>query len=105
MRLVDANQEDQEASGEEFLIIETIFIGELDGGENQAGRWQEKIGVGQTDVNFKLDTGAQANILPLAMWETAVPDGNLSATKVVLTAFGEGKVQPVGMAVIPCKHN
>lgn len=47
VRLVDANQEDQEASGEEFLIIETIFIGELDGGENQAGRWQEIIGVGR----------------------------------------------------------
>jgi len=69
-----------------------------------AGRWQEQLTVGQSVVNIKLDTGAQANVISLATLTVAMPEHTIMPTNVILTAFGDGKIQQLGTIVIPCRH-
>ena len=69
-----------------------------------AGRWQEQLTVDQSVVNIKLDTGAQANVISLATLTIAMPEHSITPTNVILTAFGDDKIQPLGTTVIPCKH-
>ena len=47
-------------------------------------------------VNFKLDLGAQANVISLAALTTAKPEQGITPTVIILTEFGEGRTQPLG---------
>ena len=55
-------------------------------------------------VKFILDTGAQANVIPLETLKMAAykADPTIEPTNVVLSAFGESKIQPLGTSVVPC---
>ena len=35
--------------------------------------WMTKMVIGRQQISFKLDTGAQANVLPMKMFETLTP--------------------------------
>ena len=97
LQIVEADDE-----SDEYLVISTIFIGSV----TEDSRWHETIQVGDTHVEFKLDTGAEANVLPLQTLQKAMPKAlKLQSTKVTLTAFGESKVKPLGTAIVPCSHN
>ena len=102
VRLLDA---DPEQGTEEFLVIDSVLIGNLDDDVTRpVGRWQEQLTVDQSVVNIKLDTGAQANVISLATLTIAMPEHSITPTNVILTGFGDGKIQPLGTTVIPCKH-
>ena len=58
--------------------------------------WQTKLRVNDTPVTFKLDTGAQANVLPVNVYRRIKPNKPLARTRTVLTAFGDAKITPVG---------
>ena len=89
--VADAAAEDASCPGE-YLVIQLLLIGKLaEENAQTSGRWQQKITIGQTEVDFKLDTGMQANFLPSDMFKKATPGRRLTPTEVVLTAFGEGK--------------
>ena len=90
---------------EEYLVIKPVLIGKLTEANAQtSGRWQEKIIVGQTEVDFKLDTGALANVLSFDTLKNTTPGHSPTPTEVVLTAFGLGKIHPLGTTMIPCMH-
>ena len=55
---------DTEGTGDDGqLFVGTLFIGDI-----QANDWQTKLRVNDTPVTFKLDTGAQANVLPVNVY-------------------------------------
>ena len=54
--------------------------------------------VGNQEVCFKLDSGADANVLPLDTYERLGPSSSLMQTNTVLTAFGNAKNRPEGEA-------
>ena len=84
---------------DEYLVINTIYIGSLQ------DNWHEEMQVGTAQVNFKLDTGAQANVLPLCTLKQAAPgQTQLEPTDVSLTAFGDHQVKPLGTAILPCSY-
>ncbi|KAF0682204.1 Uncharacterized protein FWK35_00039309, partial [Aphis craccivora] len=58
----------------------------------------------QVNVNFKLDSGAEANILP---FHTAnlLKLKNLDKTKTVLVSFGDQRIKPEGEVVLDCTIN
>ena len=58
--------------------------------------WQTKLRVNDTPVTFKLDTGAQANVLPVNVYRRIKPNKPLARTKTVLTAFRDAQITPVG---------
>ena len=54
-------------------------------------------------MNFKLDTGAQTNVLTLTMYEQIKPVVPLKSTQTVLSAFVNGvKVKPLDTVQLQC---
>ncbi|GFS53089.1 retrovirus-related Pol polyprotein from transposon opus [Nephila pilipes] len=57
------------------------------------------------DVNFKLDTGAEVNILPLYILNMFKVKPKLSETNLSLTTYGNFKLKPDGSLIINCSTN
>ena len=86
------NEADTEGTGDDRqLFVGTLFIGDI-----QANDWQIKLRVNDTPVTFKLDTGAQANVLPVNVYRRIQPNKPLARTRTVLTVFVDAKITPVG---------
>ena len=86
------SEADTEGTGDDRqLFVGTLFIGDI-----QANDWQTKLRVNDTPVTFKLDTGAQANVLPANVYRRIKPNKPLARTRTVLTAFGDAKITSVG---------
>ncbi|KAI0241776.1 hypothetical protein LSAT2_018989, partial [Lamellibrachia satsuma] len=59
--------------------------------------------IGSQQISFKLDTGAQANVLPMTIYETIKPNVALQPTKTILSAFvNDVKVKPAGTVKLQC---
>ncbi|GFU78976.1 transposon Ty3-I Gag-Pol polyprotein [Trichonephila clavipes] len=54
------------------------------------------------DVNFKLDTGAEVNILPLNILSMFKVNPKLSKTNISLTTYGNFNLKPNGSLIINC---
>ncbi|GBN53217.1 hypothetical protein AVEN_22342-1 [Araneus ventricosus] len=54
------------------------------------------------EVDFKLDTGAEVNILPLYVLNIVKVKPKLSETNLSLTAYGNFKLKPEGTIIINC---
>lgn len=52
--------------------------------------------------SFKIDTGAQANVLPLRMIHALQPALKVKPTNQVLTAYGGGKIRCIGTVLLKC---
>ena len=96
-RKVNTLQEGTDSEEEEdALFLAPLFIGNLEEGS----QWQEDIDVGQTSIRFKLDTGANANVIPYQTYlRVQKADGNkgtvapISSTRSILTGIGNGKIR------------
>ena len=87
---------------EEVLYCDLLHVGELSTG----GKWEEHIKVEGHQILFKLDTGAQANTLPLRDLQKIHTQPMLSRTKVVLKPFGGGaNIKPLGTIKLRCEVN
>ena len=53
------------------------------------------------EVCFKLDSGADANVLPLETYERLGSGLPLMKTNTVITAFGNAKIRPEGEVKLP----
>ena len=73
------------------LFIGTVYVGEID----RSG-WHANLFVSNQEVCFKLDSGADANVLPLDTYERVGSVAPLMETNTVLTAFGNVKIRPEG---------
>ena len=54
--------------------------------------------VPERDITFKLDTSADANVLPLDVYQHVLSDVPITLTYTILTAFGNSKIRPDGEA-------
>ncbi|CAL1296652.1 unnamed protein product [Larinioides sclopetarius] len=54
------------------------------------------------EIDFKLDTGAEVNILPLYVLNVVKVKPKLCETNLSLTAFGDFKLKPEGTLIINC---
>ena len=69
-----------------------------------AGHWSVILNSGSQDITFKIDTGAQVNVLPKHIYNTLVPRPKLKTTSTKLSAYN-GSVIPVhGKCIIPMTH-
>ena len=78
-----------------FVGALTMFTGDI-----QATDWQANLRVGDTTVTFKLDTGAQADVLHVLRMHVShriKPRRPLDKTGTVLRAFGDVKITPVSV--------
>ncbi|GBL73729.1 Uncharacterized protein K02A2.6 [Araneus ventricosus] len=68
--------------------------------------WYKSVTLNSNDtyfeVDFKLDTGAEVNILPLYVLNIVKVKPKLSETNLSLTAYGNFKLKPEGTIIINC---
>ncbi len=63
------------------------------------------MGINGTQVRFKHDTGAEANVLPFNVYSSLKISTSLQKTDVVLTSYGNFKVKPEGKVFLRCVIN
>ena len=85
-----------------------LFVGKLfdEQSAHVHDKWHETLVVNGQNINFKLDTGADANIMPMTQYKQLLmydksESENLLNTSQSLTAFGGSKVQPYGKIIFP----
>ena len=71
-----------------------LFIGALN---TSSHKWQEVLLVEGMGCHFRLDTGADANVMPMATVAKLGLDNQLSPTKQPLRAFGGSRIMPLGV--------
>ena len=81
---------DSDDSAGSDLFMGVVFVGSVD------SRWNQELFVNKQSVTFKLDTGADANVLPHSVYKRVSPNTSLNKTKTTLTAFGNTKIKPLG---------
>ena len=80
-----------------------LFIGTLERA-HQAKDWTVTILLNQQRTIFKIDTGAQCNVIPQWKYYQVCKDP-LQPSSANLIAFGGQKLCTCGKAKIPCQHN
>lgn len=66
--------------------------------------WLEKVGIYNNDISFKIDTGADMDVMPLSVFKRCFPRAELRRVDFTLRAFGGQKIEPVGMCYLPCRY-
>lgn len=68
--------------------------------------WTQDVEINNHKINFKLDTGAQVNVLPFKTFKKIVgKDQLLRESRGLLEAFGGEKIKPLGNIKLSCKIN
>ena len=80
-------------------IDDGLFIGAL--GHEQSDKWQDYLVVQGIHCNFKLDTGADANVLPKHIVQRTGHMNKICPTNQPLRAFGGSKILPLGTVDLP----
>ena len=63
----------------------------------------EFIKVDKIKINFKIDTGAEANLIPFSIFKKL--NKKFTTTKTVLEAYGGSKIIPLGVCSLMCEHS
>ena len=79
-----------------------LFVGELKINTVDGKAWHSKVEVGGKLVAFKLDTGAEANIIPHKIYDNLSMCGKLEETNEALSLYGNHRVVPVGRVSLSC---
>lgn len=66
--------------------------------------WFERVFVDGDSISFKIDTGAQMNVLPWSVVRRINPNILLKRTNITLMAFGGQRIQPLGMCTLDCRY-
>ena len=86
----------------ECLYLGSLFL-DVHAHTTHDDDWMTKMTIGSQQISFKLDTGAQANVLPMTIYETIKPNVALQPTKTILSAFvNDVKVKPAGTVKLQC---
>lgn len=85
-------------SDTESLSLDPI---QIDGLAEQS--WFSTISTSGGDVTFKLDTGAEASVIPTRVYKNMSSKPVLKPTNVHLTAYGSASITPHGTCTLMCK--
>lgn len=66
--------------------------------------WYQNVVVSNKNIKFKLDTGAEVNILPLALFK-GMGNERLKSSGLILETYGGFKVKPLGISNLCCTVN
>lgn len=89
----DTDSECDEAS----TAVDTLFIDTVAHKKrNSDTGWFTNLHIGNKVVSFKLDSGAEANILPKSVLSTLSVPVNIQKTDTVLVAYGGARIKPIG---------
>ena len=93
----------QQEPVEKSYFVGSVFVGSIH--PRSGDKWKAKLRVENIETTFKLDTGAQANVLPLSLYNRIVSDRiKMEPTNTTLMAFGDNCIVPVGKTNLVCTH-
>ncbi len=99
---VKGRQKKVHAVDENEEMLQDLFIGTLSVDSCELS-WYEELSINKKAVKFKLDTGAEANVLPRRLFRQLNSKETVKPTKVKLSAYGENTVKPDGKVNLSCK--
>lgn len=67
--------------------------------------WIERIGIDESNVPFKVDTGAGVDVLPLSVLKKIAPRSEIQRTAITLRAFAGEKIKPIGTCSLICSFH
>ena len=90
--------------------VDSLYIGMIRNGNNKKAAhqakgtlWHETATISGVAINFKLDTGADANVLPMHVYRQLPGPIQLRPTETVLIAFGGACLPAEGVASLECR--
>ena len=89
--------DDDDSDDDNDLFVDTIC------GDKNKKDWQVQLAVNRRKLSFKIDTGAQCNVISKTMFDT-VSKAPLVKSNARLVAFGGHKIVPFGKATLLCEH-
>ena len=81
-----------------------MFVGVLENQEMKVNNWQQKINVCDVPMNFKLDTGSDANIVSLNMLKLIQPMPEVSKSSVTMRAYNGVCIPSIGEAKVTLSY-
>ena len=92
------------ASGSESCDdSEYLFIGTIEDVMNDrlpVNEWTIKISTNDSDIVYKIDTGAQANVLPFSAYNKLTKKPKLLSTNVKLNAYNDTRIPVKGACIL-----
>ena len=101
VHLVESDQAAQPIVEDEQL--EELFIGQVQK-DDHGQEWKASLQVNNNMVEFKMDTGAQANVIPSDLFNSLKGTPQLKTTKAKLTGFSGSVIPVLGVARMICKY-
>lgn len=107
---------ESESDGEDFIVdmVQTGNTHTQFSNDNQSNNvinsqpcsksWVEKVKLEDKYVNFKIDTGAEVNILPYKIFKRINQQFKIQKTKNRLEVYGGGKMIPFGIVSLICNY-
>lgn len=91
------------SDNDEFYVgtVENVTGTNVTNGSN-VYPWLETVAVEENDVSFKIDTGAEINVIPVHVLKRLGRRIKIKGTSTKLRAFGGQKVDPIGMCYLSC---
>jgi hypothetical protein len=80
------------------LNIETILINTVD----STNSWRQNIIVNGVNISFKLDTGADVNVIPYKLYQQLAPDTNITVSGKRLTSYSGHNIKVIGTCLLNC---
>ena len=97
---------DASSESESSLLIDPLSIDGL----TQHSPWLSTVTTTNGNITCKLDTGAEASVLPISAYNKLLIKPYLKPTDIKLSAYGGSSITPVGTCVLQCngkdkRHN
>ena len=89
--------DDDDSDNDNDLFVDTIC------GDKNKKDWQVQLAVNRRKLSFKIDTGAQCNVISKTMFDI-VSKAPLVKSNARLVAFGGHRIVPFGKATLLCEH-
>ena len=96
---VETEYVDNNYDSSNYLFVRTVTDRKHSTSTEQ--KWQAVVNVQGKSVRFKLDTGSEANVLPIYV-PNEVKSAKLEKSTTLLCAFGEHQRVPLGTVTLDC---
>ena len=93
------------ASQIDQVFINTLFVGSVGNIKGSQPTAEIIVNKQESKIKFKIDTGAEANVMPVDLFQKIVPRPELKETKQILVAYGGTRIPVLGICMLSCTYN
>ena len=103
VRVVEEQFSANEASSDEeecdTFTDFNFFVGALDDNDKSSNEWNIELEINNTNVSFKIDTGAQVNVLSVQTIKSLQKPAKIHPTDIKLTAYNGSAIDVLGKCI------